>query len=600
MEHYETPVKRPRTTKASAANHLYYNGNANALFVDEQTAIHVQQILSSLQQAVSTKQRAHVLHQLLTFLRYEYSTRLFQSHASILHRFVEGNCIHWLSLQLGYALHRRSLAAEEHEVSTNDNPYNDEVHLIFVALDAFYRQCPQLLLTEDSIQRNGSQVLRLSREALVHDSMRQQQGISQPIVSIWHSFSACNLGTTLLLQNPETLRIVNTILSAMKRKFHHQNSTGVIETILECLGLLKNLSYYGEDHRHTIVNQTQLLSTLTSLSDVPNDKARERLSAVLRNLALSVEVRSLLTQRADVLGCLVRLFCACNRSKNTWRNIMSTITSLAIDTSLCHLIVFYGDGVLIEQLKNCVVHSQDSVARKRALKALKLLVKDPSSTLVLLQTNRFLEILSNLAITDTSEWEPNESIHQEATEAFCQCANKVHAPMAQHEYVLNVLTKMLTIPTTNLGTVARALQEQASHSVNRRAMSRNRNLLQALVAVVRSEETPLDAKESACAALVDLSEDTMEIALPVLLDALVQSLKSPAARTNIESIVTNRIHEYSVQTILNLAKQQPNLNQMACHKALIQSLLRFAAATTTAEDVKKRTKAVILKLAAEL
>ena len=500
------------------------------------------------------------------------------------------------------------------------------MQLICIALDTFYRQCPQLV-NEESIQNGGSEVLRLLIEVLVHDKSllsREQRNILdatslvRPIVSIWHSFSSCNFGTILLLQNPNTLRVVNHILSNQKTIFHHNPVDG-IETVMESLGLLKNLSYYGEDYRHRIVNETDLLSTLTSLTDVPNDKARERLSAVFRNLVLSVDVRSKLAQRGDVLTALFRMSNLCvsttavatssidNMKKNTLRNILSTITSLAIDTSTSHLMVFHGDGVLIELLKKFARHREDSVTRKRAIKALRLLAKDPSSTpVMILQNNELLEILSDRALYDI-----NDTVRAEATEAFCKCANLIRAPMAQHDCVLDALTCMITnASATNLEALARALQEQASYQENRRPMLRHRNLLEALSALIGSENATLGAKESACASLVDLTEESLQPeinVLPILLDSLVQVLREGPSQsrgnnagTNIEVIVTNRIRESSVKTILNLAKTPSNRRDMARQTSLIQSLLRYAAANTTADNVKKQVKAVILQLATEL
>lgn len=637
MEH-ETPVKRPRTAESSAANHLYYG---NSILIDETTTIHIRQVLSRLQQAVTSKQRVAALHQLLNFIGYDPSTRLCRSPTAILSRFLEGKCIYLLCLQLGYVLSRRCFNGGGYDLQTNYA--KEEENLISIALDAFYRHCPELV-SEDSIRNYGSEVLRLSQEVLVQHPVEMvgrnanrrngpdDLGNVQPIISIWHSFSSCSLGTMLLLQNPATLQAINNILSTQKKQSHHD--IGGIEIIMECLGLLKNLSYYGEDYRRLIVNQTYLISTLTSLTDVPNDKARERLSAIFRNLALSADVRSRLTQRADVLTAIVRIanFSISkpsninttangdnsNCKKNILRNILSTVTSLAIDTSTTHLMVFHGDGVLIEQLKQFVIYGEDFVARKRAVRALRLLARDPSSAPVMvLQNNQLLEILSDRALNDS-----NDSVRMEATEAFATCANLIRAPMAQHNYILDALTRMLMIATTtkpplttaNLDVVARALQEQAGYQVNRRVMTQQRNLLGALVTVIRSENTTLCAKESVCATLVDLSEENIDqeaIALPVILGALVQTLISqPRVRasndamantsTNIDTIITNRIRESSVRTILNFAKTPSNRKDMAQQTELIQSLLRFAAATTTSECVKKQVKEVILQLATEL
>jgi len=364
---------------------------------------------------------------------------------------------------------------------------------------------------------------------------------------------------------------------------------------------------------------------LTSLTDVPNDKARERLSAVFRNLVLSTDVRSRLIQRADVLTAIVRISiintatnidtASTNCKKNTLRNVLSAITSLAIDTNTTHLIVFHGDGILVEQLKQFVVQCEDYVVRKRAVRALRLLVRDASSAHVMvLQDNQLLEILSDRVLNDVSD-----AVRIEAVEAFCTCASLIRAPMIQHTYILDSLTHMLMASTstttrTNIDTVARALREQACYPENRRGMVQRENLLGALASIILSENTTLSAKESVCATLVDLSEEELNheaIALPIILDALVQTLTDRGriltasnaignANANINTSITNKIRESSVRTILNLAKTQLNWRTMAKQTALIQSLLRFAAATTTGEDAKKQVKAVILQLAAEL
>jgi hypothetical protein len=191
--------------------------------------------------------------------------------------------------------------------------------------------------------------------------------------------------------------------------------------------------------------------------------------------------------------------------------------------------------------------------------------------------------------------------------------------MVQHNYILDSLTHMLMASTstttrTNIDTVARALREQACYPENRRGLVLRENLLGALADIILSENTTLSAKESVCATLVDLSEEELNheaIALPIILDALVQTLSDRDriltannaignTNANINTSITNKIRESSVRTILNLAKTQSNWKTMAKQTALIQSLLRFAAATTTGEDAKKQVKAVILQLAAEL
>mmetsp|Transcript_25658 Transcript_25658/g.56265 ORF Transcript_25658/g.56265 Transcript_25658/m.56265 type:complete len:643 (+) Transcript_25658:163-2091(+) len=637
-----TPFKRPRTGADSfGANHNYYGNNTRN---DEATIRHIQQILSELQHVITTKQRVHTLRHLLHFIGYDPSTRLCRCNVSTLHRFVDGKCIYLLCLQLGYAIGRhRSDHGDHRDVHARGS--NDEVSLISIAIDVFYRYCPELV-TENSIQTNGSEVLRLSQEmfkncrrgGLGRDQKRRGNASNGSdnllsIVSIWHSCSSCSLGTMLLLQNPETLQAINEILLSKMNQSHHDSTR--IDTIMECLGLLKNLTYFGEDYRHQIVDQTNLLATLTGLTDVPNDSTRERLSAVFRNLALSTDARSRLTQQANVLTAIVRManFSLIDSNKmhgntnnnaenasckkNTLRNLLSTVANLAIDANTNHLMVFHGDGILIEQLKQFLIQGEDFVLRKRASRAIQLLARDPSSAPVMvLQNNELLDILSDRALNDG-----NGSVRMEAAEAFAKCADLIRAPMAQHNYIMDALTHMLMTSTTktsktreNLDIVGRALKEQASHQINRRAMIQRRNLLTSLANVILSEDTTFGAKESVCATLASLSEEEANqeiMSIPIVLNALVQILVDQPkilgtnntvanARANVDTIVSTRIRESSVRTILNLAKTSSNRQNMANQIALIQSLLRFAAATTTSDDLKKQVKAVILQLAAAL
>jgi hypothetical protein len=624
MECEQSPYKRPRTHSININRH------------DEgTTAAYIQQLLSGLQQAITTKQRLNVLRQLLHFVGYDPSTRHCRCHVTILSRFLEGKCIHLLCLQLGYALNRHQNHHQRERELRDVNSSNEEINLMLTAMDIFYRYCPELV-TEGSMRNEGPEVLHLLKEVLayyrggiIHNSVGRinyiggGSDIFLSVLSIWHSCSSSSIGTMLLLQHPATLQAINNILSLQKQRPNH--SSGGLETIMESLGLLKNLSYYGEDYRHLIVDETNLLTTLTSLTDVPNDKARERLSAVFRNLVLSTDVRSRLVQRADVLTAIVRISiittatnidsASTNCKKNTLRNVLSAITSLAIDANTTHLIVFHGDGILVEQLKQFVVHSKDLVVRKRAVRALRLLARDASSAHVMvLQDNQLLEILSDRTLNDVSD-----AVRIEAVEAFCTCASLIRAPMVQHTYILDSLTHMLMASTstttrTNIDTAARALREQACYPENRRGMVQRENLLGALTNIILSKNTTLSAKESVCATLVDLSEEELNheaIALPIILDALVQTLTDRdriltanndigSANANINTSITNKIRESCVRTILNLAKTQSNWKTMAKQTALIQSLLRFAAATTTGEDAKKQVKAVILQLAAEL
>ena len=511
---------------------------------------------------MTTKQRFEVLHRLFGAgaLRYDFQTRLCHADPRILSYMVESGVVNSLFLQLGFVLRRHGSCKEEIEMTCT-------------AIDIFHRYCPELA-SEHSLRTKSSDLLRLLPEVI-------KKEVVLPVVSIWHSCSSCNLGTTLLMQNPLMLQAVGDIL--------RKRLCGK-EGILEALGLLKNITYYGEEYRQRVVEQPGLVTSLTSLpessSDI-GDKAQERLSAVIRNLALSSDTRLLLASRSDVLTCIVRMANASNR--HTLRNLLNTMVSLAMDADSCLTMVFHGDGILIELLKRFVVYEEDAVIRKRAARALRLMARETSAPL-LVHDNQLMEFLSHRALHDT-----NNDVRTEAAEAFARLAGLIKAPMAQHDAVLDALTHLACSRNVVPDVMARASKEQASHPENRKPMANREKLMVALAKIALSTNVSRNAKENVCNTFLDLSGDESNrivIATPPTLEALV---RNSVDRTEGHA----RIRECSVKTLLNLAVIPANRKRMANHTSLIQSLLHFAAGTQ-AENLKKEVKAVILQLAAEL
>jgi hypothetical protein len=565
----------------------------------------------------------------------------------------------------------------------------EETTLILSSLDVFYRYCPELV-TDESIRVQSPELLRLLPRVLQFHAIlttntttaadtttsgeemkrRTKEDVFIPIVSIWHSFSASLLGSTLLLQQSTTIPAVHNML---------QYSNGNLDVIMESLGLLKNLSYYGEDHRHRIVDHPMnLISTLSCLTGVFEDKALERLSAVFRNLALSTEVRIKLAQRLDVLNAIIRMAaCCCDdihnnvvytttttttttlsnphhhqddycmthpnydavARKNTLRNVLSTLTSLALDGQSTPWMVFHGDGVLIDQLKRFMVHSDDAIVRKRSIRVLKLLAR-PTSIPVLLQDDDLLKTLCHHAMAD-----PNDAVRKEAVEAFLQLASLVPVPSTQqpppprrrteqYQTVLDSFIQLVHNPEVSSESIARALQEQARYPENRTPMAQRKELIEGMATILLSKTVSPGAKECICTTLVDLSYEKgnhTAIATPSILYALVQLLSDRMLGGGCRSLendenhhnnhnndrnnnhnhphgrmvgmtITPSMKESTVRTILNLAKTPSNRKIMASHTLLLQSLLRVAVAIPSSNDdrFKKEVKGTILQLANEL
>jgi hypothetical protein len=383
--------------------------------------------------------------------------------------------------------------------------------------------------------------------------------------------------------------------------------------VLEGLGLLKNMTYYGEEYRRRIIEQVDLISTLSTLGYTSNDKALERLSAIFRNLALSADGRLKLAQRSEVLTSLVYMagkgytISADSSHKHILRNVMSTLTNLAMDVNSINMLLYHGDGILVKQVAQFLGHPDDVVVRKRAAKALRLLSRETASVspmTVLLQDQQILGKLSHHAIHD-----PNEDVRNEAQEAFAKCATLIRAPMVEYHAVLDTLTQMTMMKTmvnlpSSADIVTRAMREQSSRSENRRSMGQRKELTEGLAKILTSNDASLFAKDNICLTLLDLSNEPanhVSLASPIILEALVHTLmdRRETAPHEIDS-TRSRIRMSIVRCILNLSKTPATWKSMAGQTSLIQSLLQFAASHSTEYELKKQVKDVILRLAAEL
>jgi hypothetical protein len=518
-----------------------------------------QEIVSEIHHTVTTRQRFEVFQKLFMFLEYNPQTRLCNADPRVLHFLVRAGIVNSLCLQLGFVLHRHGSCKEE-------------LDLTCTVIGIFYRYCPELI-NEDYLRQRQHDLLRFLPEIFL-------KGIVLPVLSVWHSCSSCPFGTALLLKDRSMLQAVGRVLEQ-----HH--SCGE-ESLIESLGLLKNVTYYGEDFRRRVVEYPGLLTSLTSLpfQDVYG-KDQERFSAVIRNLSLSSDTRLLLAQRPDVLTTMARMASSTNRT--TLRNILNTLANLAMDADSCLVLVFHGEGVLVELLKRFVGHDDDAVIRKRAARTLKLLARDTSAPL-LVHDIQLMECLSYRALHDI-----NKDVRVEAAEAFAKCAALIKAPMAEHDAVLDALTHLAASPNINANVMARALKAQAAHPENRRAMAKRGELMAALAKIAISDGASRSARENACSTFLDLSNDEVNItalATPAILESLVRNSTDRREGHTI-------IRDSAVRTLLNLAFAQSNRQIMAKQASLLQCLLQFASTTPT-DELKKEVKAVILQLAAEL
>eukprot|EP00934_Nitzschia_sp_Nitz4_P001532 Nitzschia sp. Nitz4//scaffold195_size40117//14151//16704//NITZ4_007575-RA/size40117-processed-gene-0.45-mRNA-1//-1//CDS//3329540362//1532//frame0 len=508
----------------------------------------VLEIVSAIQETVTTTQRLDVLRRLFNWLGYHASTRIYRCDPGLVQLLVRSGVIQALQAQLMLVMHRHGATKEE-------------VAYLCMALDLFYRVSSETC-DEKSLQETNPDFFVVLPRAL-------QRGAVLPVLSIWHSCSSSAFGTSLLLRDKHLLQQVTSA-------FPSQNYDE--QALNELLGLLKNITYFDEACRRRVMEQPGLVEFLTSTTG-GGLKIDERLSAVFRNLALSCHTRPMLAQRSDILNALIRMTNI--DSKSTRRNVLNTFVSLAMDADACLLIVFHGDGMLVDFLKRYAVFEEDDVVRKRAIRTLRLFARD---TLVQLmaQDRELMNILSHRALYDD-----NHEVRAEAAEAFARYAGLMKAAMPQHEAILEALSQLVSSPNVEPMVMAKALKEQSSYPENRAAIARKEKLLKALARIGAAPDSSKVTRETVCGTFLDLSLEQCNLGILATSPTLKSLVHNAGDRTEGHY----QLREIAVRTLLHLAMVPQNRHRMAREFNLMQALLQFTSVTYS-DSLKKEVKLV--------
>jgi hypothetical protein len=590
---------------------------------------YVEDMVSSIHQALTTKQRLSVLRHLQVILETHQNATSNDTDTTTnpltIQWFLQAGVVQALVLQLGYVLQRHGSTPQEVEqlCLTLDlflrysYPQTEQQPALDTLSDSdlgpnFFNLLAQALQLQLQYSPRGGTVVPITQTQTQTQSMRSA-------LSILHTISGTSPGTLSILHcQTVLLRIVEVL------HYYRDQLITVDAALLEVLGCLKNLTYYGDDYRRQLLQVPGLVSALTTLpltrttttpittttatttdttvaTDTGNEKSKalERLSAVWRNLAVSPETRTSLAQQPDILTTLVDLIALSPCNKNILRNVLNTFVSMAMDVDSGLLMIFHDDGRILECMKRLLVDEPDAVVRQRAARTLRLLTGESSAPILVHDTD-LMDRLSRAALHD--DW---EKVRIEAAEAFAKCASLVRAPMPQHEAILEALTHLASSNHISLEVLARAFKEQASHVNNRTPMAGRDKLLQALARIALSDEASSAAKDDACCALKDLA--TEEANRPLLatfhiLEALVVNIAVAGGQVNQNTGVVRQgtRREDAIKTMIYLATVPSNITKMVNHGNLLQSLISFAAATAAGSETKDQVKKVILMLVSEL
>lgn len=512
--------------------------------------IDVNEAIAHLQRALTTKQRLMALH---------HVQNLIEGDPTVISWMVDSGLIRILQLQLSYALQRHGSTSQE-------------LGTLCQVFDLALRTSPAGSLESALDKEAGRSLVNLVADAF-------PWGFHHVIVSILHTISQTSSGAFLILHCSKAMHCVTELFRCCRA------SSTSKEAVFEALGLLKNLTYFSEESRNILLDLPGIVGSLANVAVFVDQKGHERLSAIWRNLSVSMETRRRLAQDPDVLNGLLELAdCTCSYAL---RNLLNTTISLSMDPESCVILVLHGDGIFVNVLRRLLVTETDALIRKRAARVIKLWASNDFVGPILVKDRALMDVLSQQALQDQ-----NVDVRHEAADAFCRCSQRIQSPMPQHQLVLDAIMFLAEQSRLPVEVLARTLKAQALHPRNRIPMAERNSLLSALARIAQQEGVPNTAREDACCALAYLSDEAAN--LPKLSTAGI-----------VEAVTVNAIggrglrRSYAVQTIVNLTSTAENLPKLATHTNLLQALIQFAA-TSIEDQLKSKVKKVIMMLIAEL
>ena len=510
-----------------------------------QSSAEVAAIIIDLNQAVATSQRTRVLRRLLP-LAEVYAPALIQSGA-----------IRALCLQIGFVLNKSTTSIEE-------------LGLVCSGVDALLRNSSEFNI-DGTMNEIGDDLLNVLKKAL-----ERERALAPLVLSIWRMCAGCITGSNKLITSRHGF--LTAVLSTLRGENVKKR------TIDEVVGVLKNLTHYAEDYRGQIFEHPHMI---VSLCRIPlmmtiTERASDRLSAVLRNLALTPHVRLEMAQEPNILSVLVHL---CGQTKNpkTVRNSLGTICSLAMEMDSSVTIVLHGDGIILNILLHFLASAcQDEVIRKRAVRTIKLLAREKTIPL-LINSPELLQKLYESAVHDTSA-----EVRSEAAEAFSLCSAKIDAEMPKHSEILACLIGLANGVAPEA--VSLALDHQSRNQSNRITMGTNVDLLNALAFMALKESASSITREHVTQAFMNLSTEESvrnDMAIEPVLRVLVRNAST--------ALDHRELADTAVRALLNLASLESNRRAMVTHVGLLKALMGFASSCLD-ESAKKEVKKTILAL----
>jgi hypothetical protein len=435
-------------------------------------------------------------------------------------------------------------------------------------------------------------------------------------MTIFNTISSSHTGSKYLIDCETAIETTIRMLGNSDDHIAHDIDDDNI--LLEVLGCFKNLTYYQEEYRlHLIRSSTGFAKRLGSLFISKTDmsmKSRQRLSAVIRNLSISVECRAILVSYPTIIDTLIQLL-NCEQPQTTIdgdddtfnvmkRNVVNTLVSLSMDHDSALILIFYGDGILLQILQRHLMSSTDVFLRKKSACILRLLAHEMSAPLLVHDAD-LMHSLSDAALRDDSS-----DVRKEAAEAFARCAAFVQIVEQQPHYydsVLDALTVLVTrrsrLKLVAIDSLARAIRDQSSYASNQRTMADRNVLLEAISEIARSREyeTSTASRDATCALMnLTRNDDNLEkmASNPLVLDALLSIASSyrMGPDTNVDDGKT-----YALIALINLTRNSYCRTIIIHHGCLLQTMIQEIKYVPTEQcGLKEQLKQATVLLVNEL
>lgn len=472
-----------------------------------------------------------------------------------------------------------------------------EIKHIVCLINLLLKSCPKHLRSRIYLDLNVDFFNLLSSELLQiqNEVSSAHRALHFPWLEILHISSSTLEGSHQILRSRITL---------IRLTFLLRDVESSEDSLCEILGVLKNVSFYCEEDRRYLLSLPHFLVSLTELaSRTFSEKIIELLSAILRNVSLSFDCQHAIASSSDVLGAICRMAGLPNAV--VLRNILKTLTNLAMNHELCVLILLHSDGLLLNIIKRLIrsngdnmnTNNSSSSVRRRSARILRLLSNE-SSIQILLRDSDVIPLLANLAWRDKSP-----DVRYEASETFARCAAMVNSDQSNYDTILDGLMLLRDNNSISAESFARALKGQSCSKKNCEIIARRQDLVDAIVNIAISTLVSGAVKVDACSVLWNLSNEFSKnasiIASSSILHALVQNASISARNEDeMDPIIVSR-QKLAIQTIAKLAEQPLNRKTMVCHDKLLQTLIQFAS-TQPDNEVKAMVKQVILWLVEEV